>query len=109
MLTTVGIFNAGNTNSPSFTARITGPLTNGNWRLRNDTTGAEISFYLSILAGETFDLDFRTRTAKLNGFAYNGRRDGDWWELAPGNNSVRLYANYDVATTVTITAESAWE
>lgn len=107
--TTVGIFNAGNTPSPSLVAELTGPLAAGNWRLRNDTTGGEISFEVGILAGETLTLDFRTHTVFLNGFPYNGRKEGDWWELAPGSNSIRLYANFDAATTVTITAESAWE
>ncbi len=108
-LTTVGIFNEGNTPSPSLSAEITGPLTAGNWRLRNDTTDSEISFEVGISTGDTLTLDFRTKTVWLNGFAYNGRKEGEWWELAPGSNSIRLYANFDAATTVTITAESAWE
>lgn len=108
-ITTVGIYNAGNTPSPSFTAVLTGPLNAGNWRLRNDTTGGELAFEVGISAGDELTLDFRTHTVWLNGFAYNGRQEGDWWELVPGNNSIRLYADFDAATTVTITAESAWE
>lgn len=108
-ITVVSINNEGTAPSRSFTAELTGPLISNGWRLRNDTTGAELWFDLGLLLGETITMDFSKQIVYVNGFPFTGRKSGDWFSLVPGQNDLRLYAEFDVNTTVTITAESAWE
>lgn len=107
--TTAALLNRGTAYSNHIIADITGPLERGGWRLRNDTTDEELLFDIGLGAGETMRLDFLKQQVFVNGFTLNARRIGTWWRLAPGSNAVRLYANFDEATTVTVTAESAWE
>jgi hypothetical protein len=107
--TTAALLNRGTAYSNHIIADITGPLTRGGWRLRNDTTDEEILFDMGLGTGETMQLDFAKQQVYVNGFPFNARRIGTWWRLAPGNNAIRLYASFNEATTVTVTAESAWE
>lgn len=108
-VTVVPIVNRGTAPSRSFSAELTGPLADGGWRLRNDTTEDELWFDAGISLGETLTLDFARQVVLINGFPYSGRKSGDWFVLQPGQNDLRLYAEFDANTTVTITAESAWE
>jgi len=107
--TTAGIINHGTAPSRSFSAVITGPLSDGGWRLRNDTTDEELWFDTGLGPSETLTLDFARQIVYLNGFPYVGKKSGDWFALQPGDNDIRLYADFNASTTVTVTAESAWE
>lgn len=104
-----GIFNAGTAPSSHILATITGPLSAGAWRLRNDTAGEEITFDVGLTATDTLIIDFATETALLNGYPISSAVAGTFWKMLPGSNAIRLYADYDPGTTLTVTAESAWE
>lgn len=107
--TTASIVNDGTASSYKFKASITGPMPRGSWRLRNDTTDQEIWVDAGLATGDEMVLDFSAQVAYLNGFPLLGRQYGEWWALRPGPNDVRLYTEYDPATTLTVVAESAWE
>lgn len=106
---TVTLQNQGTAPSSHLVVTLTGPLDKGGWRLRNDTVDGEIFFDFGLGVGEVAVLDFATHLVTVNGFPINVRRTGNWWRLAPGPNAVRLYANFNENTTVSVTAESAWE
>lgn len=108
-VTVVSLYNEGTAPSRSYTAVLTGPLSSGGWRVRNDTTNEEIWFDVGAAVGDTVTLDFRAQQVYVNGFAYTGRKSGDWFALQPGQNDIRLYADFNINTTITVTAESAWE
>lgn len=106
---TVSVFNRGSATSPSLIATLTGPLLQGGWRLRNDTTDQEIAFNTAVGVGEELVIDMRNQLATLNGFALTAGYEGEFLSLAPGSNDIRLYADFDPSAGVTILAESAWE
>jgi hypothetical protein len=108
-ITTATVVNEGTTDSSHVRITLTGPLSQGSWRIRNDTTDTEIWLDLGLTVGDTFLLDFANQTTYLNGFPFLGRQFGEWWSLAPGPNDIRLYTEYDPSTTITVAAESAWE
>jgi hypothetical protein len=103
------IFNRGDAPSQYLVATITGPLAKGGWRLRNDTTDGELFYDIGLVAGDSLEIDFRAELARLNGYVISSELSGDFWQLAPGSNAIRLYADYDVGTTLSVTAKSAWE
>lgn len=83
------IENAGNGNAFP-TVRIHGTIENPS--LINQTTGKTLSIAYDMTNDTDYiDLDFYNRTAILNG-ATNVMQyvSGDWWELVPGENSVKL-------------------
>lgn len=85
------VTNSGTASSlPTFT--LAGPLTN--IVLTNETTGASLTLTYTLGSGETLVVDFREATIKLNGTAsrYYAKTGGSFWELAPGNNSIRFQA-----------------
>lgn len=89
------------------TISITGPLDTG-WRIENETTGEFLSFNVALLAGQTLVIDAKTESAEVEGSPVVGLIDGDWFPLKPGANFIRLFGNYDPATSFTVTALSAW-
>lgn len=103
------VVNRGTANSPSIRATLTGPLPRGSWKITNDTTGQELSYDIGVGSGETLYIDMQNQIATLNGFAISVPPDGDFLTLVPGNNVLRLYAEYDAAAGMSINAESAWE
>jgi hypothetical protein len=107
--TSVGFVNAGSAASRSIVVTIGGPLTAGAWRLRNDTVNGELGFNIGLTATDTLTIDFSTEIALLNGYPVAYTLSGDFWALAPGSNTIRLYADYDPATDFTVAARSAWE
>lgn len=107
--TAVNLVNRGTAYSPSVRASIVGPLPQGSWKLRNDTTDQELSYDLGIGAGEELYIDMPNKTAYLNGFPVTVPPDGEFLTLAPGSNSIRLYGEFDPDAAVNIDAESAWE
>jgi hypothetical protein len=86
---------------------ITGPLDQG-WRLENTTTGEFLSFDVALGAGQIMTIDFQTQSADINGSSVTGLVDGDWWDIIPGTNIIKLFGNYYAASTFTVTAKSAW-
>lgn len=104
-----GFLNAGTADSSNFTAVLSGNLVKGAWRLSNDTTGESIGFNVAVSTTDSLVIDFHEETALLNGYPVSTDYVGSFWRLVPGNNVVRLYAEYDASATVTITAYSAWE
>lgn len=83
------IDNAGNGNAfPN--VRIYGTIENPS--LINQTTGKTLSItYDMTLDTDYIDLDFYNRTAILNGTTNVMQYiSGDWWELIPGENSIKL-------------------
>lgn len=105
--TTATVVNAGTApTSPVIT--LYGPLTQGGWRVSNDTTGDSISFNVALGASDILVIDHSANTALLNGFPVTYSLDGDFWRVAPGTNSIRLYAEASAATFY-VTIRSAWE
>lgn len=106
----LGIVNAGTVSSRKFTVSITGPLTAGGWRLRNDTNGGELGFDVGLLSStDVLLIDFMGETVLLNGYPIAYTLSGDFWGLDPGSNTIRLYADYNATTQFTVVARSAWE
>lgn len=105
----VGVNNLGTAHSPAIKATITGYLGKGAWRLQNDTTGEYIGFDTAIQTSDTLVIDFKEQTAMLNGYPISAAYFGNYWKLAPGPNTIRLYAEYDPNALVTIEHSSAWE
>jgi hypothetical protein len=99
--------NAGEFAAP-WTATIAGPIVNP--VLENVTTGQAIAFTISVGAGETLVVSSLDRSVLLNGTAsrYSSLVVGSsWWELAPGDNTVRL-AGTSGSGSVSFTFRSAW-
>jgi hypothetical protein len=90
------------------TARITGVVTNP--VLRNNTTGEEISFILSLASGEYIDIDFLEQTVTDN----TGRNrldvaSGDFFSLKPGVNEIKFSASStDTSTQASIAFHDAY-
>lgn len=87
-------------NAPSLPViLIYGPVTQP--RIENQTTGKKLEFLAaySLVAGEYLLIDFEEGTVSLNGDIANSRYDkldfaggiSTWWELIPGDNSIRYY------------------
>lgn len=107
---TSGIVTA--TNAGNFGTRpvweIDGPLTNID--LENVTANKTVSIGIDLLSGETLTVDFQERTVLLGTASrYNLVTSGasDWWELAPGDNDLRLGADSGSGS-ATVTWRSAW-
>lgn len=70
---------------------VSGPITNP--ALENVTTGLILNFVGSLATGESLYVDFLNRTVLLNNQAsrYSWLQNPqNWWNLQPGNNSVRF-------------------
>lgn len=87
---------------------LTGPLNRG-WFLMNATTGKTLRFDIDIEAGQELVIDHRTETALLDGSTVVAKIVGDFWKLIPGNNIVKLFADFDAAAGFEITTHSVWE
>jgi hypothetical protein len=74
-------------------ARITGPVTNP--RLRNNTTGQELRFTITLQAGEYLEVNADTHAITFGAaltprYAALDFANSDWWLLQPGANDIRL-------------------
>lgn len=107
--TGISLINHGTAYSPHFTATINGTLAKGAWRLSNDTTAKYIGYNVALSTTDLLVIDFRNQIATLNGVLLTSDYIGDFWQLAPGSNTIRLYAEYDVNALASITGYSAWE
>lgn len=104
----VVLTNAGTVSSPP-TVTLTGPLVKGGWRLSNDTTGEDLGMDVALANGDTMLIDFEQELVYVNGFLVSPNILGDFWRVQPGVNVIKLYADYDPASTFTISTFSAWE
>jgi hypothetical protein len=105
----ISLLNAGNVASSNLQLTIHGPLTNGGWRVVNDTTGEELSFAIDLSSSDILTIDFREGLALLNGYPIGSLIIGDFWKLQTGVNVIKLYASYDPAVSLTAVGYSAWE
>ena len=105
----VGINNAGTAATSQIYVSITGPLPANAWRLRNDTNNGEFSVNVGLGTTDSLEISFATQTVKLNGYEIAYQLQGDFWKMDPGTNIIRLYADYNAASTFTVVARSAWE
>jgi len=105
----VGVVNVGTSPSSQILVQISGPLTEGGWRLRNDTNNGELSFDVGLASTDILTINFANQTALLNGYPIAYSLTGDFWTIDPGTNLIRLYADYNAATRLTVSARSAWE
>lgn len=105
----VTIVNTGSGNSKNLVVDITGPLAKGGWRIVNETTNELLKFDVALSAGDHLIINFVNEIATLNGAPVSASIIGDFWDLAPGPNILKLYADYDPAAGFTATAYPAWE
>lgn len=105
----LAITNNGNASSTQFFVSINGPLAAGGWRLRNDSNNGELIFSLGLSSTDLLGINFATQVATVNGYPVAYTLTGDFWKLDPGVNIIRLYADYDPLTSMTVSARSAWE
>lgn len=91
-----------------FVTTITGPLPTG-WHWDNSTTGFTLGLDVDLGMGDVLVLDHAAETATFNDVQISPAIVGDWWDLPPGPNVLKLYGNFDPAATVTVTGRSAWE
>lgn len=90
------------------TVRFTGPVTNP--YIENVTTDKTFQLTYTLGSGEFIDVNFAEATVMLGGTASRYyAKSGDFWELVPGDNSVRFGASaYDAAASATVTWRDAW-
>jgi hypothetical protein len=79
--------------APSYsTAHIPGPVVNPS--LRNITTGQDMLFNLTLLAGQYLNIDFRAhRVSDDTGRSRGGQFRGKWWKVGTGVTEVRFVAD----------------
>lgn len=90
---------------------IYGPCTNP--VVRNQTTGQQLAFAYTLAATEHLDIDTQQRTILLNGttnrYSALNFAESDWWELAPGNNDIRLQVSaFSSPASLVILWNHAW-
>jgi hypothetical protein len=105
----VTVTNNGTGSSKNLVLDITGPLVKGAWRVTNETTNELLKFDVGLSAGDHLIINFLNETALLNGFPVSASIVGDFWDLDPGPNVIKLFADYDPAAGFTATAYPAWE
>lgn len=105
----LNVNNVGTAYSPNFKVTINGLLGKGAWRLSNDTIGASIGFNVALAVTDQLVIDFKEQLATLNGQYLSSDYTGTFWQLAPGSNTIRLYAEYDANASASLVGYSAWE
>lgn len=100
--------NRGNFEAP-VVLRIDGPVTNP--RIENLTVGRTIELGITLLTGEFIEIDTAAHTVMLGGTASRYSTitdDSQWWNLAPGVNTLNFHASTPDAALLTATWRSAW-
>lgn len=103
----VDVINTGAFDTPPVVV-INGPATSP--RVQNLTTGEFMQLDFEVMSGETLTLNFRDKTALLNGIAnrWNYRRYGStWFPLRPGSNPIQ-YTLAAGSGSLTIYWRNAW-
>jgi hypothetical protein len=103
------LVNAGNIASRNLVITLTGPLTNGSWRISNETTSEELAFAVDVSSTDSLAIDFRAGVATLNGYPIGSSIIGDFFKLVTGENILKLFADYDPAVSISAVGYSAWE
>lgn len=88
--------------------RVLGPSTTP--RIENITAGRFLAANVAVAAGDYLEFDLDAHTVMLNGTAsrYGSLISGSsWWELAPGDNSIK-FTSADSVGTLQLTYRSAW-
>lgn len=98
----VTLTSEGDTTSRRLTIAVTGPVTQGDWQLINETTGDELYADLSLVAGQTVVFDCYRQRATLNDAPIDGLVFGDFLSLEPGGNTFRLTSGTTSAGFATI-------
>jgi len=80
--------------------------------VQNLTSGKSVTCNITLTSLDTLVIDMLNRTITLNGTS-NRRNtmtsDSQWWDLAPGNNTIAYHANtVSVGSTMAIAFQSAW-
>lgn len=89
-VTTTAINNGTTQAYPTF--RFSGPVTNP--AIKNQTTGEEMRFLLSLGAGEYLDVNTLQKSiVDASGTNRYSSKTGDWWTLAPGTNLLSFRAD----------------
>lgn len=89
---------------------IAGPVDNPT--VTNQTAGKSLTFAITLAVTDTLTIDLDARSVTLNGTA--SRRNtlapgSQWWELAPGQSTIRYTANTALTGSVmTLTYRDAW-
>lgn len=88
--TSLTLQSPGDATSRRVTVTVHGPLSAGEWTLRNESTGEQMWVDLSVIEGQELVLDTAARSARLNGEDVGHLVFGDFLTLAPGDNLFRL-------------------
>lgn len=88
----VVLVNAGDAVSRRIVFEVTGPLSQGDWKLINETTGDEMWVDVDLIPGQSVILDCYTQTATMDGASVDNLVFGDWLTFQPGSNTYRLVA-----------------
>jgi hypothetical protein len=102
-------YNEGTARSRNFTVSITGPLSQGAWRIVNETNGGSLMVYRSLGATDVITLDMKNELMTFNGSPFTATIRGDFWALEPGENRIRMYSSFNETATFTVSYYSAWE
>jgi hypothetical protein len=101
--------NVGNAGAPPILS-VYGPVTNP--EVVNVTTGETLSFIYTLAAGEHLDVDSSARTITVGGanrYSALNFAASTWWELAPGQNDIRLTAtSFSSGASLVILWNHAW-
>lgn len=103
------LINTGTVDSSNLVLTITGPLSNGSWRISNETTSQSLAFDVDVSATDSLIIDFKAGVALLNGYPIGSLIIGDFFKLVRGENVIKLFADYDPAVSITALGYSAWE
>lgn len=101
--------NIGTASTSRWTAELHGPLTNGGWRISNDTTGEFIRVNIGLSSTDIVVIDFEQETVTMNGTLISASITGDFFSLPRGVSVLKLYADFDPAASWSMTAYPAWE
>jgi hypothetical protein len=71
---------------------VTGPLTQGDWYVLEETTGDKMWAELSLVAGQSLVFDSFAKQVTLNGSDVTDLMFGEWLRLPPGTSTWRLVA-----------------
>lgn len=105
----LNITNAGNARVWPDTFQIHGPGTN--FAIKNRTRDLTLNFDTTVDDGDYIDIDFKNRTALLNGLTnVYGYISGDFWDIAIGTNVITLQvgSGSDAGTRIEISWRDAY-